>query len=305
VASAWLASVLIDAIRDDGMLPTSEEASTDRLLGHLNRESRLWLTKLMLSAREDYLVESVTTPIVAGQSSYRIPSRAVGAKLKSVSYVGTDSLERPLNMIPEDQTYRNNVNGAGGEAYVEANSIVLTNAPAAGGSLKIKYYRRQNRVVAADETVEISALDMGLKTVTFTDPVPDDFGSVDYDFIQGTPHFEVLASDQDATLAGSVLTFASALPDDLAVGDYVALAGETPIVNVPAEMQDVLVLRAVYTYLLSIGDPKAGAVKDLLAEARADALSLITPRKESADEVLINYNAPGWNRFRRRYRGVR
>jgi hypothetical protein len=159
-------------------------------------------------------------------------------------------------------------------------------------------------VVPASEAAEVADVDTGSGEVTLTE-APEGFGDVAYDFVQANPHFDVLASGLSATLAGDVLSFdAEELPEDLAVGDYVALEGQSPIVNVPVELQDVLVFRALYVYLLSQGDPKAQAVKSMVDEAKDDALALISPRKDGSEEALINYYAPGWNRARRRFGGL-
>jgi hypothetical protein len=101
-----------------------------------------------------------------------------------------------------------------------------------------------------------------------------------------------------------VLTFTNALPDGLVVGDYVALAGQTPICQAPLELHDILAFRACVKHLTSRGDPKlAGMIEDLKA-MRDDALSLLQPRVQGSAKVLINPNAPGWNRgfARRRWR---
>jgi hypothetical protein len=99
------------------------------------------------------------------------------------------------------------------------------------------------------------------------------------------------------------MTFTADLPDELAVGDYVALAGETPIVNAPVEAQDLLLARATYVYLLARGDAKAMAAREYLADVEARALPLIKPRTEGNEEVILNFHGVGWNRaFRGRKR---
>ncbi len=155
------------------------------------------------------------------------------------------------------------------------------------------------------------SVNTGTKQVTLVMPsdetsgVPESFVSgLEYDFIRGTPHFNVLAANHEATVASNVLTFTDDLPDDLAVGDFVALAGQTPIVNVPLEFQDVLVIKAVYSYLSGSGDtvktPMAG---ERWKQAEKDVLALCMPRVSDTPQLVINYYGPGWGRgIRRRWR---
>lgn len=301
--SEYLASTLIDAIRDEGMLPPAgNRASTARLFGFMNREQRGYLMRLILSARESYRVASTDVAITIGKTVFAIPSRAVGAKLKLVEVLNSQGEPVPLNPIKQEQNFANSVYSGAGDFYLKDNSIVLVKSPLVTGTLRLTYYRRFNKIVPAEEAGEVASFNSGAKTVTLT-AVPVLFtGSKAYDIIQGSPHFDSLAVSEVASIAGSVLTFTNAIPTDLAAGDYVALAGQTPIAQAPVELQDVLTLRTVAMYLLSVGDPKAAAAAEMLKELRENMVPLIAPRVDASDEVLINYNAPGWNRFRNRRR---
>lgn len=296
--SGYLASVLVDAVRETGQLPRSDESSTtSKIIGIMNREQRLYLTSLLLRAREEYHVATVTVTVTAGTSAYAIPSRAVAAGLKSVELVVAGG-NRILNPIaPETAT---TYGSAGtGDYYLQGNSLVLLNS-GASGSLLVKYFRRLNKIVPAAETAEIASINTTTKAVTLVSRPSTMTGSATYDFIKGTPHFDVLDIDLAATQVGLVLTFAVALPASLAVGDYVALAGETPICNAALELQDVLVMRAVFKYLRGNKDPAAAEAKADADEAEKDALSIICPRVETDTKPIQNFNAPGWNRYRRR-----
>lgn len=300
--SEYLASAQISAIRDLGMLPAGGETETDAiLLAHMNRESRGYLTKLLMSVREGYQVASVDLPIVAGQLAYRIPSRAVGAKLKLVQFVDDDDAVATVNPMPFENGEANGLLGGGGGYYLQGNSIVLASSSSAGSTLRLTYFRRMNKIVASTAAAEISLINTATKAVTLTSPPATFTSSATYDFVQGLPHFDTLGADLAATIAGSVLTFAAALPDGLAVGDYVALAGQTPIPQAPLELHDVLAMRATFVYLFSLGNPKAQAAEKMLEQAKADALELISPRVEGSPAVIKNFYAPGWGRSRQRW----
>ncbi len=304
--SAYLASELIEAIRDEGMLPKAEAGQTARLTALMNREGRLWLMKLMIDAGGGHETVSTDIPVVAGTRNYRIPKRAVLSGLKSVELVQAGSEPVPLNPIARPRVNENNRMGGTGNYFTQGNEIVLVADPSFTGSLRLTWIRRMNKIVPAEETAEITAIDTNTNTITFALSPSDFSSSQTFDLIQATPHFEVLDTDLTATLAGTepamTLTFDDELPEDLVVGDYVALAGETPILNAPLELHDVLVMRACYKYLFSLGDQKASYAKAELDELRETALSLLQPRVKDSPQVLINYNAPGWNRARGRLR---
>lgn len=307
MSNEFLADSLIDEVRLEGLLPQSDETSTaSRIRSILNREQRLYLMTLLLKAREEYQTDFALVTKVSGTSRYRIPSRAVGAAIRRVLDVQSPA-DVPLYPISQDRLQsQGNLGSTTGEYYLDGNYLVLTSTPTSSGTLQIVYPRRFNRIVEADDAAEISAINTVTKAVTLTVPttgsadVPEDFSSSEtYDFIRGTPHFDILGTNEPATLAANVLTFTNALPAELAVGDFVALTGQTPISNAPLELQDVLIYKAAYAYLSSGGDAnKAGMVEKRWQAAEANALSLISPRVKDAEGFLINFNAPGWTRGR-------
>lgn len=280
----YLASALIEAVRDNGMLPAADSRSaTSVLLALMNREQRLYLMRLLQSAREEFQVTTYDVALVDGTTRYRLPGRAAASAITKVELVGDDSTAKPF---PADQY------------SLQGHHLVLRTARASG-SLRFTYPRRFNTIVTPEECGEVVDFDAGAGTVEIS-AVPDDFATTatDYDFVQGSPQFDILDVDQSATRSGTTLTFAEDLPDDLEVGDYVCLAGETPICNAPLELHDVLVWRAVAVHLLSRGDQKWKAAQELLEESRLNALSLIQPRVQDDKKALINPHGPGWNRWR-------
>lgn len=303
MSNPYLVSLLLTALRDEGYVPSDESASSARLLGVLNRQQRTWLTKLMLSVREDYQLASVDVDLTAGQTVVPVPSRAVGAALKLVSFLD-NGIPVPLNPINSEQVHANSVLGGAGDYSMQGNNLVLSSSAAAGSTLRIQYFRRMNEMVDESEAGEVASFSSGAKTITLAGTVPTlfDTASTTYDIVRGTPHFDTLSASVVATRAGQVLTFTDALPADLAIGDWVALEGQTPICQAPLELHDVLAFKGCQAYLRARGDPKAAAMQTEIDEMRADALSLLAPRVQGSAHVFINPNAPGWNRTRLRWR---
>lgn len=310
-SSEYLADELIDSVREEGLLPDAdEESTTPKIRRILNREQRLYLMTLLLKAREEYQCDSITVAVVSGTARYALPSRAVAASIRRVERVAAS----PIPLYPVSQDRLQSLGGSAfgtGDYYLDGNYLVLIETPSSTDTLRVVFARRFNKVVAGEEACVVTDFDADAKTVTLAlasdDDVtapPDAFTATgSYDFIRGTPHFDLLAEDSAATaLASNVLTFSS-LPGELAVGDFVALAGQSPVANMPLEVQDVLVLKAVHSYLSGGKDGNAAnLVKERLAQAEADLLSLISPRVADSPKFFINFSAPGWNRLRWRWR---
>lgn len=299
-----LTSELVAAVRREAMLSGADDStSADRITDALNSEQRLYLARLLLSVRESHQVAHADVTVSPTTQRYRVPSRAVGAKVKLISLV-TDSGTAPLFAMPyERQVMENGVPGPG-DYWFEANHIVLRSSPPAAGTLHITYFRRLGDLVDEIQAGAVESFDADALTVTLVE-TPSAFvaGATAYDFIQATPHYDTLGADQTATLAGDVLTFEDELPEDLAVGDYVALSGESPLCQAPKELHDVLALRTAFALLDAVGDPKAANTERRLQRAEGDALQLLAPRVDGQPKPLINRNAPGWGRFygRRRF----
>lgn len=291
-----LVSDLIEAVRQEAMLSGSDDSTVDeRIVAALNREQRLYLARLLLSVRESHQVAHADLAITSA-TRYRVPSRAVGAKVKLVSVV-TDSGQAPLYAMPYERQVVEQGSAAAGDYWFEANHLVLRRPLELGGTLRITYFRRLGELVPEDEAGLVESFDTGARTVTL-DAVPDDFGTAeaDYDFIQGSEHFDTLAAEQSATRSGNVLTFTEELPEELAVGDYIALPGQAPLCQAPRELHDVLTLRTAFALLDAVGDPKAAATERRLQRAETDALSILAPRVDDQPKPIVNRNAPGYGR---------
>lgn len=306
MASEYLVSNLITAARDSGMLPQQTDATDDaRVLATLNREQRTRLAALLRKTREEYQNASTDVALVAGTTRYRIPSRAMGAALKAVRLVSSEHPNgRDLLPCPE----RRMVDGPG-DYYLDGNYIVLRSTSLSGTYLRIVYPRRLGTLVAASAACAITAIDTGTGALTVT--LSDETGTVPatfttskrYDLIRSTPHFDVLAADLTASAvgAGSVTFSAADLPSELSVGDFVALAGQTPICQAPVELHDVLVAYGLRK--LQAGRLNAQGKKDSdqeIAELETLALDLLQPRVENEDEVIVNPHGIGWGNFARR-----
>jgi hypothetical protein len=276
---------LVASIRVRGRVPTSQTTFTDARIRKLcDEEIGLGLLPQILAVRENYYVRDHEYNITSGQSEYRIPSRAVGVKLKGVFYVDPSGNECPIPQIPfEERGFYQSGNQSMPVFYIKANSVVLVPEPTStSGTLKLSYFIRPNSLVAVSAAGEITAIDTALNTVTVS-TIPSTFSVGDeMDFIKHDGGFECIAINQSITAINSTTISFASLPSGLEIGDYVSLAGETPIPQIPAELHPVLALRVVVSVLESLGfvnEMKAAQAKLQEAEKATDVL--IAPRADS------------------------
>lgn len=297
---------LVTKMRKAGKLPPHDQSGVaTALLEKLNDEQRLYLTTLLAKTRENFrqAVYDITT--TAGTKRYAIPPRAVAAGLVAVAKIADDT-RTPLTFF-QDSRVDSLHNPTAGDCYLEGNELVLYADPGST-TIRVTYNRRLSELVLLAEARAITAINTGTKTITIA-AAPSTFTSrTTMDLVKGTPHFDTYGIDLACSSIGSSATsvvFTNTLPTSLAIGDYVALPGETPVCNAPWELHDVLVHKAAHAWLAERGDARAAGVAALLWGVKGDgssgmehdALNLLTPRVETNSKPLINFNAPGWGRY--------
>jgi hypothetical protein len=300
VSNPYTASFVLASIRRRGWFPTGEDGfTTVDGFALMNEESRVYVTSVLKSCREEYLVNEQDHDVAftAGQAQVRVPSRCVGSALRSIWILDSSDEPQPLNRIEPERQHLYPGRGSPVGYVLRGNTIQLLPAPDAAGTLRLGYLQRLSTVVAEDACGLITAINTLTREVTLS-ALPSTFTVAEtYDLVQGEPPFSALAIDQTVTIAGSVLTFSS-VPDDLAVGDYVCLAGETPIVQLPLECHALLAQRVTVKVLEAQGGPRYDAAKASLDEMKADVLRLLSPRVTGSTRPIINPNGPGMRRGR-------
>jgi hypothetical protein len=285
MTSPYLCSEILLNARDRGMIPNTDEALNDtRLRRILNDELQGYLVPLILGVREDFFVTQTTYALAAGAASVRLPNAAVAGGVRLVVWVAEDGGETPLERVAFERF--------GLEGFtLQGNNLIFTSALTEARTLRISYERRPNRVV---DDAAARALTAKTTTTLTVASVPATFtASVAYDFVAATPGFECFSVDATPSgLATTTFTFAS-LPSGLAVGDYLCLAGESPVPQVPAELHPLLAQRIAYVALRGLGDAKAEAARVQADEMRAGALTMLTPRAAGHPRYLFNPYAPG------------
>lgn len=284
----------------------------------------LWgdVAPLIMSEQQEYFVTRSDVALVEGQSTYRIPARAMGAKLRDAVLLNENTGET-CNLVrwePEQVVSRERDVGLPSGFTVEGTSLRLYPTPRNVGdyALRMTFYGRPGALVVPASACKVTAVDTvtGLLTLSaqttngegqVTAGDPDTVlgaGSVTVDVARGTPHYEALTVDAVGvyTVAPArTLHLTPAQVSEVVVGDWVCLPGQAPVVQLPPELHALLVLRTAAVQLAATGDSQgASEASGLAAEKAKRAGALVLPRVDGQPRKQTN----GFGRWRGRGMGL-
>lgn len=308
---AWLTTDLLSDVRRRAMLPTTAALGTTDadLLAHADNEMASRLVPLVQSVNEEFYV--ATKDVALTGAAVRMPDRNSGAKLRDVTLVRGNSVLNLARIEPERLTeWLVNATGVPAGFYLEAGSVNLVPSPGASGTLRMKYYVRPGRFTATASRYGVItgvAYAGNSVTLTFSGSLTTSNGAL-YDVIAFRPPFEYLAVDAVASSSGAgsvVLTVSSPstpapdLSPHIAVGDYVCVRDESPILQLPVELHSLLVQRVVCAVMEAFGyNERLQAAEAVYARMEEAALRLISPRVDGAPKkmrgLLGGFTRLGW-----------
>lgn len=313
--SSWLNSTkLLEHIKRKGHIPNSQVTfQDDDLLAFANEEMQIGLVPSVLQMHEEYFVYPLNVPLVANTSSYDIPPRSIGQKVREVFYLDVNSNYREMARINPDQVpyYGNSANDSLPRTFIiENNSIVLlpTIGSSPVGSIMFKYFMRPNElVVYTDNVCQITAIDSvtGILTV---DQIPSAISNnvlVDMQEQVGGHRlkgYDITISSVNSS-TNTINITPSLIPSNLSIGDYISPAGTCFIPMLPDELHSVLAQRVVCELLESQKDTEGlSSAKAKLAEMEAKTQILIDNRTEGQPKKVVSMHSPlrtGKFRYRR------
>lgn len=276
-------------------IPANQPLMTDQnFLDLANDVIRDRMVPLFLSTNQNYFVTYVDLPMTQGVKKYPIHYRAVGRALRDLKLKYNLDNIRMVDMrliaLEDEHLFINQTLPTG--FYFSGDSIMVVPEPNASTYIMRQFFNLQpNRMVTMDQAAKVLAVAGNVLTV---DAIPTAMiAPLKVDFIQGKAGCSTIS--YDVTLQGAAsnqLTFASA--SDLAgveVGDYVALAQESPVMQLPDEAQQLLETATADRVLYAIGDYEGSAAMQKDAKLQeANLLKIIQPRIEGEQTKIINRN---------------
>lgn len=306
MAQDWTTTALLTSVKRRTMLASANETLSDTdILQIATEEMQTEIMDVLMSVREEYAVQIHDISLQAGVSTYALPPRAVGETLRNVQILSnTDYL--PLDRIEPER--RHEYTSAQNEPLgymLQDDSVVIVPTPKSSGTLRLSIHRRPNALVPVASTARVATIS-GPRTTISDTTVPTALiptaSNVPVDVVDGTPGFRTLAQDFATTTGtnSAQIVLTSALPASVAAGDYVCLAGESCVPQIPAELHPLLYQRTAGKVLEALGDPRMERVLNVYEQMRKRTLEMLTPRSAGSTRYIVNRNGPGFSRLSRR-----
>lgn len=282
---AYTTTDLLSAIARRAFSPTDQQTfANSEILALADEEIETLLLAEILGAREEFFVTSVDEPILQGVAEYNFPARAVGNSLREVKLVlGSDVRNLPR---VELENFGTTSQGSPEQFYLRENKIGLYPTPSASnGTLRLWYARYPSKLVETFAAPQIATVSGLAVTVTAAPPSWGPANTFDVLSASGPIGTDLSISG----ISGNTLTF-TALPAGVAAGQYLALAGESPLVQLPREYRTVLAQAVTVRILSSMRLPGVNDERQKLKEMLEQTRKLIAPRVVGENRVIVNNN---------------
>ena len=259
------------------------------------------LIPLLESVDQDYFVDRIEIPLVAGQSNYSVPYRSVARGLREIRYKESPTTvnlrNMPLISIENAYMYTSWQSTIG--FHFENDTIRLVpdvpTSLAGNPSLLCWYRLPPNKLVQSTAVAKVTSV---VGNIVNVQSIPSTLqATTQVDFCQGKSGSAIYA--YDVAIAGVVgstqITFGAAadIPTQLTAGDYISLSGESYVVNwLPNEAFPLLETLTCQRMLQSISDYEG--VKMLNEDAQLETqnlLKILEPRIDGESEIIVNYNS--------------
>jgi hypothetical protein len=299
--SYYTSADIIASVKRRIAMPEQQSTFNEEdLLAFANEEMNLGLVPSVLTMHEDYFLYTEKIPLVGNQNNYTIPYRAIGNKLREVSFQDSNGnvFEMTRIGVGDLPYYQNNLatNSNVYAFYVQNNEIVLapanTNFPG-NTYLSVSYYIRPNSLVDVAQVGVISSINTTTGEIQLTN-FPTAFnGNQKYDLMMlRSPHktlkFDISAVSVNST-SKTITLNVSDIPSNLSVGDHIALAEQCCIPQIPSDLHVVLAHRVAARCLEAQGDTEGlQNANAKLAEFEQKTQTLIDNRVEDAPMKLVN-----------------
>lgn len=282
---SYLTSDLLEAIKRRSFAPAGQTTFSDtELLALADEETQTTLLPDLIAAREEFFINSYDYAITASRAAYAIPARSIGLQVRDAQFVDGTIIVPNLPRI-EPERVNSGMAGIPWAIYLKNNDVCLFPTPdSTTRTLRLFFPLRPSRLIDVSEAAVVSGISGNVVTVS---SIPATWVTGDsFDLIKQDGGQECLSIDLTSTLvSGTDITLPS-VPDTLRVGDYVALADESPLVQLPQDYRNVLAQAVATRVLEDMDQPGADKARARLEKMRADVLKLIAPRTPGEPRVL-------------------
>ena len=316
MARPIIASKLIRSVRNRALIPTDTSTYQDQdILDILNEEVTQGLLSTIMSLNEEHLVDHIDILINSTQdlsNGIKIPERAVGNKLREVSYIREGNIyELSRISLEELSDYRNDFDRYNYNLdlfYVEGDRIKFVSNRVNADFVRIYFYMMPNDIVLETECAQIINIlhnEDGTTKLTLS-TFPESLLAVNgdyplYDFVSPKVPNKITGFDVNLLETESpinqndktILFKTEDLPANLEKNDYLCKQFTTPYLNMPIEMHSLLAQRAAVYILEALGDTEG--LRNAAARLQGMNISIQTvleDRVEGAPQKINPRHSP-------------
>lgn len=272
-------------------LPANQTRFTNTVMYSFgNRKMQDTVIPVIHSLNQEFWLTRTLLDITANVVQYPIPKRAMGRKFREVKIRNPNNNRSnlPQIAIEREQFYRASSVPAGFFMYGDKIEIVPT--PTVDGyQLQLWWFLPPGLMVPVADAAVVQSVSGNDVTV---DSVPDTLAiGTDIDFVEGISGNSYLAIDKEIiNIAGNTITFTSGdVPDDLAAGDYITVAGTSPVLQIPDVAVPYLVTLTAMELLQAMSDYEGmDRLRETRDEQKKNVMLVLEPRVEGEPIPLIN-----------------
>jgi hypothetical protein len=287
MARDYSTNELVQSVKRRAMLPTNQSTFTaERVAAILDEEMQSTIVQMVLAVGGEHLV-SWTDYTLTSAVEYDVPPTALGDRVRDAVLIDpstglhlTDLAVVSLDRVHQASTYEPAI-------LLRANKIVMVPASRPGETLRVYFHRRPNRLVWTTRAAQIASIDVGTGVVTVSGTVPSVMTTGQtLSVIPSVPPFEERDNQPEITnVATPDITLDSVT--GLEVGDWLALEGESPIPQLPADVHAALAQRGAWRVLSALGSPAAQAAESSYMALAEQWQLMATPRVEGEPQLVI------------------
>jgi len=290
---------LLASIKRRITLPDAQNLySPDDLIAFMGDELSSTIIPLVHSVQQEYWVEKHDIQLVQNQTNYTIPIRGITNGLRLVTLLDTNNNEIDYPLLRPEMT-ASSYNWLSPYStstlygfYIENDHIVMfPNSVVTNPVNKVRFRieRQPSQLCAVSEAAQIVAIAGNVVTVNL---IPIDWTtSLLFDITNGGLQFNSRGDDLTITniSAGLMQITFTALPSTVVIGDWISVAGTSPIPQIPYQAFPYLAQAVACKCLEGLADtqPWQGA-KQVLDRMKEDLLKLMQPRDIGNVQTVVN-----------------
>lgn len=285
---------LLPGMKRHALVPLAASTLSETDFLAIVNEEVLALAVALAKQRQEFFVRRVVDQaLVAGQDTYPLNTRALCALVRDAVVVQSNGETRNLAYkTPDEAQGTERLSGQPSLVFLEGSgSVVVRPVPAdASESLRLSILERPNRIVS---NAEIGRCSTKTSTVvTLASSAPGTFTTASpLDIVEGRPPYRTLARDITPTnVAGSAVTFNPGdIPSALVAGDFVCLAEESPVAQLPVELFPALTMAGCANALETLNQGEKAQAKRAQANEKASSvLTLVRPKMKGETRKMRN-----------------